>query len=216
MTEVEGMKSFSENMISGKRGVEKYIFEGDTKSCGYAPVKITGWSVALTLPDSEFLAPVYTVRNIVAVVGLIFLIIGIIISLLFARSISVKLKEAVVFASRIASGDLKVSIDINQKDEIGQLASSLNDMKINLNRILQDIKSASGEVSSGSHQISSTSQQISSGASEQAASTEEVSSSMEELVSNIQQNTENAQLADDIAKKTAVEAAQGETLSTKQ
>ena len=115
LTEVEGMKNFSANMISGKSGVEKYIFEGDTKSCGYAPVKTTGWSVALTLPDSEFLAPVYLVRNIVAVVGLIFLIIGIIISLLFARSISVKLKEAVVFASRIASGDLKVSIDITRK-----------------------------------------------------------------------------------------------------
>ena len=209
ITELEGMEQYAANMIAGKSGVEKYIFEGDSKSCGYAPVKSTGWSLALTLPDSEFLAPVVLVRNIVALVGISALIIGIAVSLLFARSISTKLRASVDFASKIASGDLSASMDIDQKDEIGQLANSLKDMAENLNRILLDIQNASNQVASGSQQISSTSQQISSGATEQASSTEEVSSAMEELVANIQQNTESSKSADDISKKVAVEAAEG-------
>lgn len=110
---------------------------------------------------------------------------------------------------KIASGDLTANIDINQKDEIGQLAKSLKDMASNLNKILLDISGASNQVSSGAQQISSTSQEISSGATEQASSTEEVSSAMEELAANIEQNTENSQTADEIAKKITKEASEG-------
>ena len=205
----KGMENIITNMTAGKNGVEKYVFEGISKSCGYAPVKSTGWSIGLTLSDSEFLAPIFLVRNIIASIGIVFLLLGIIISLLFARSISSRLKQSVEFASKIADGDLTATIDIRQKDEIGQLAISLKDMSSNLNRILQEINSASDQVASGSQQISSTSQQLSSGASEQASSTEEVSSSMEQLVANIQQNTDNSQSANEIARKITTEAILG-------
>ncbi len=209
LLQVKGLEGVVSNMIAGKKAVEKYIFEGIPKSCGYGPVESTGWSVGLTLPDEEFLKPIKLVRNIVAAVGLIFLIMGIAVSLLFARSISSKLKDSVVFASKVASGDLTATMDINQKDEVGQLATSLKDMVSNLNRILLDINSASSQVASGAQQISSTSQEISSGATEQASSTEEVSSAMEQLAANIQQNTESSQSADEIAKKITKEATEG-------
>ena len=205
----KGMESIIANMTSGKNGVEKYVFEGISKSCGYAPIKSTGWSIGLTLSDSEFLAPIYLVRNIIASIGVVFLIVGILISLLFARSISTRLRKSVEFASKIAAGDLTAKIDINQKDEIGQLADSLKDMSSNLNKILQEINSASNQVASGAQQISSTSQELSSGATEQASSTEEVSSAMEQLSANIQQNTENSQSADEIARKITTEATLG-------
>ena len=207
--ELKGMENITRNMIDGKRAVESYVFEGDPKSCGYAPIGSTGWSIALTLPDVEFLAPVHMVRNIIALVGLIFLGIGILISLLFSRSISTRLRQSVEFASKIAAGDLTASIDINQKDEIGQLADSLKDMASNLNKIMLEIYSASTQVASGSQQISSTSQELSSGATEQASSTEEVSSAMEELSANIQQNTENSQAADEISRRITADATQG-------
>ena len=205
----KGMENIITNMTAGKNGVEKYVFEGISKSCGYAPVKSTGWSIGLTLSDSEFLAPIFLVRNIIASIGIVFLLLGIIISLLFARSISSRLKQSVEFASKIAAGDLTANIDIRQKDEIGHLAISLKDMSSNLNKILQEINSASTQVASGAQQISSTSQELSSGATEQASSTEEVSSSMEELSASIQQNTENSQSADEIARKITKEAIQG-------
>ena len=207
--ETKGMEKAASNMVAGKRGVDKYTFEGISKSIGYAPVKSAGWSIGLNMPDSEFLKPVHLVRNIIAIVGVVFLFIGILISLLFSRSISSKLNEGVIFASNIASGDLTASIDINQKDEIGQLGKSLKDMASNLNKILLDISGASSQVASGAQQISLSSQDISSGATEQASSTEEVSSAMEQLAANIQQNTENSQEADEIAKKIAKEASEG-------
>ncbi len=209
ISDTKGMELVSSNMIAGKRAVEKYVFENISKSCGYAPVISTGWSIGLTLPDSEFLAPVNLVRNLITIVGILFLILGITVALLFSRSISSKLKESVIFASKIAAGDLTVNMTINQKDEIGQLGNSLKDMASNLNKILLDINSASTQVASGAQQISSTSQEISSGATEQASSTEEVSSAMEQLAANILQNTESSQTADEIARKITKEAIEG-------
>ena len=209
LSQTPGLEDVIANMIAGKKAVEKYVFEGIPKSCGYAPVEFTGWSVGLTLSDEEFLAPIYLVRNITLSVGIIFLLLGIVTSLIFARSISSQLKKSVDFAVKIASGDLTAEIDINQKDEIGKLANSLKDMAQNLNKIMKDINSSSNQVASGAQQISSTSQEISSGATEQASSTEEVSSAMEELAANIHQNTESSQTADEIAKKITIEATQG-------
>ena len=209
LSQTPGLEDVIANMTAGKRGVDKYVFEGIPKSCGYAPVELTGWSVGLTLSDEEFMAPILLVRNITLLVGAVFILLGIVTSLIFARSISSQLKKSVDFAVKIASGDLRAEIDINQKDEIGKLANSLKDMVMNLNKIMRDINSASNQVASGAQQISSTSQEISSGATEQASSTEEVSSAMEELAANIHQNTESSQAADDIAKKITVEAKAG-------
>ncbi|OQY33348.1 MAG: hypothetical protein B6241_07960, partial [Spirochaetaceae bacterium 4572_59] len=89
-------------------------------------------------------------------------------------------------------GNLLASIDLNQKDEVGELADALKLMATQLKKIVYEVKSVSDSVSSGSLEISKSSQVLSEGASEQAASTEEVSASMEQMISNIEQNTEHS------------------------
>ena len=59
------------------------------------------------------------------------------------------------------------------------------------------------------HSLDATVDQLSRGASTQAASVEEVSSSMEEMLGNIESNLESAKNTEDVASKTAEEAAAG-------
>jgi len=87
ITRLKGMESVSNKITSGQSGVEGYIFEG-IKTCGYAPVESTGWSVVLTQLDEELLAPVRAVRNIVLIVGIIFFMAAFVIFFFFARSIT--------------------------------------------------------------------------------------------------------------------------------
>lgn len=205
-SDLEGMDVLTSNMISGKSGVEKYIFDGISKSCGYAPVALTGWSVALSIPDTEFMAPVYHIRNLLLIIGFFAIIGGIIASLIFARSISIKLKESVSFAAHVAAGDLTASLNIDRGDEIGQLGKSLNEMVSRLNNVVGEVLSASTNVTSGSEQLSIITVNLSEGTSEQASSTEEVSSSMEEMSSIVMQNADNANQTGKIAKKAAQDA----------
>jgi methyl-accepting chemotaxis protein len=126
-----------------------------------------------------------------------------------SRIISVPLKKGVDFAIAVAGGDLTQKVDLEQRDEVGQLADAMNTMVEKLREVVGEVKSATDNVASGSQQLSSTSEEMSQGASEQAAAAEEVSSSMEQMGSNIRQNADNALQTEKIASKSAADAREG-------
>ncbi|HYS43826.1 MAG TPA: methyl-accepting chemotaxis protein, partial [Geobacteraceae bacterium] len=134
-------------------------------------------------------------------------LVGIITSILIARSIRVPISEGVAVANRLAEGDLTVNIEVNRGDEIGHLLAAMQNMVMKLREIVGEVKSAADNVASGSQQLSSSSEEMSQGASEQAAAAEEASTSMEQMTSNIRQNADNAMQTEKIAVKSA-EAAQ--------
>jgi methyl-accepting chemotaxis protein len=92
------------------------------------------------------------------------------------------------------------SLELEQDDEIGDLAKALRSMVQKLSEIVSNIIHGSDNIAAASQQMSSVAQQMSQGSSEQASSAEEVSSSMEEMAANIQQNTEYARETESIAK----------------
>jgi len=133
---------------------------------------------------------------IVIAIGVLF---SILITLVLTRAVVGPVRKAVTFAQEIATGDLMATLDINQKDEIGILAKSLQNMVEKLRDVVSSVIVGADNILSASIQVSSSSQQMSQGSNEQASSTEEISSSMEEMVANIQQNTDNSKQAEKIA-----------------
>ena len=206
--ELAGMEAIARRTAANETGVESYFFQGEDKTAGFSSVPSTEWSVILTISDSEFLASVVAVRNSILIVAGAALVIALLVFVLFARSLSVPIRRGVVFAGQVAEGDLQASLEIKQKDEIGELADALHKMINNLKRIVGDVMSAADQVTSGSQQLSSTAEQLSQGATEQASSVEEVSSSMEEMSSNINQNADNASETEKIAMQSAQDAEQ--------
>ncbi len=143
------------------------------------------------------------------IVSIIILVLSVIIASLLTRSITFGIGKSVEFADKMARGDLTAKIDIQQKDEVGQLVNSLVQMGKKLFEIVENITMGANNIASASQQIASTSQEMSQGASEQASSVEEVSSSMEQMASNIQQNTENSVTTEKIALNAAKEISLG-------
>ena len=129
------------------------------------------------------------------------LVIAIITGIVITRSITIPVNQGVEFAKRLSQGDLRATIDVDRKDEVGTLAGSLRNMSEKLKEVVASIQNGAENIASASEQMSSNSQEMSQGASEQASSAEEVSSSMEEMKSNIQQNTDNAQQTEQISTK---------------
>jgi methyl-accepting chemotaxis protein len=148
-------------------------------------------------------------RTLVLAVTLCALLIGIILSIIITNAITKAMALGVDFSAQIAGGNLNASLEIDQKDEIGKLASSLNVMSARLKDVVIQIQAAASQISVGSQEISSTSQQMSQGATEQAASLEEISASMEQMTSNIRQNAENAMTTEKIAHKSSQIAEEG-------
>ncbi|MBF0427884.1 MAG: HAMP domain-containing protein [Magnetococcales bacterium] len=136
-------------------------------------------------------------------------VIGLSIAFLLASLIVNALVKGVSFAQQIANGDLTATIDLDQKDEVGQLANALKGMAVKLREVIGEVSIAAEQVSIGSNEISNTAQNLSQGATEQAASIEETSSAMEEMSSNIQQNSDNANTTQNISQRAAKDAAEG-------
>ncbi|TAJ15275.1 HAMP domain-containing protein [Marinilabiliaceae bacterium JC017] len=141
----------------------------------------------------------------------VFIIIMSVIIMVLAGAIAYFLYQSVVqplmkgvnFAQAIGKGDLTAEVDIQQEDEIGELAGSLSTMANSLKDIALTIKQNANELVSSGHQLKSSSLQLSKGSADQAASAEEVSTSIEEMVANIDQNTDNAIQTEKITVETA-------------
>lgn len=149
-----------------------------------------------------------TSTNIISITILAILL-SAILSYIVTVYLTGRLKRAVQMADDVANGILDRNMedsDLALKDEMGDLARSLNRMGETLSQIINQISNGAKNVADASLQLSSTTQHLSEGANEQASSVEEVSSSMEQMVSNIHQNTENAKQTEDISGQTAKDA----------
>lgn len=126
-----------------------------------------------------------------------------------ARTIKRPVNKLLVASREIAKGDLSVEIDVDSKDEIGQLAKAFDEMARSVNAVMTDINSSSEQVSVGSTQVAQSSQELSQGATEQASSVEQITASIQQLSAQTTQNAGNANEASEIAYKAQRDAEDG-------
>jgi len=158
------------------------------------------------MTDQTMLASASNTKTAVSILVAVALPLGILLAYVIANGILGPLKKGMSLADVIASGDLTKDIDVNQKDEVGQLANSLRRMSEGLKEVVEQVLKGAENVASGSEQLSASAQQMSQGATEQASSIEEVSASMEEMAGNIEKNADNARETENISSKAAANA----------
>ncbi|HZW12221.1 MAG TPA: methyl-accepting chemotaxis protein, partial [Noviherbaspirillum sp.] len=138
------------------------------------------------------------VRNlsIVAIVGGVLL--AALIGMWLIRAISRPLEEAVRFARSVAEGDLTKNIEVESRDETGQLLAALKQMNESLANTVGQVRAGTETITVASREIASGNADLSSRTEAQASSLEETASSMEELTSTVKQNAENARQANQL------------------
>jgi len=149
------------------------------------------------------------VLTLSAVLLIIGLMLGLTAIVLIINGISSSLNVLKGAVSTMAKGDMSAEIHLNQKDEVGELANLLKDMRNGLVSVIQVVRSGADNLASASQEVSATAQTISQGAVEQSASVETTSSAVEELNASVQQNAENAGVTEKMATSSASEAEQG-------
>ena len=88
LKELKGTESLAAKMMNGQKGVEAYQGQGFQRVAGYAPVPLSGWSIAVVQDEDEFLEPIYAIRKGIVLVGCIFLVLAVLGCVLFSRQIS--------------------------------------------------------------------------------------------------------------------------------
>ena len=150
-----------------------------------------------------------TARNMLLITAALAIAVAIAAAVWLIRSITAPLARAVEVADRVSGGDLTAHIDVDSRDETGQLLSALQRMQQSLVRTVSVVRQNSESVASASAQIASGNNDLSARTEQQASALEETAASMEELGSTVRQNADNARTANQLAMNASTVAAQG-------
>ncbi len=147
-------------------------------------------------------------RGLVLLLVALEVVLAVLVAIYVTRSITVPVLGAVRAAERVAQGDLRESIEVTSRDEVGRLQAAIGEMARKLSQVIGEVCSGADALAAAASQMSSTWQALSRGTGEQAASLEETTSSLEEMSASIAQNAENSRQSEQMASKGADDAEQ--------
>jgi methyl-accepting chemotaxis protein len=113
------------------------------------------------------------------------IVLGILATMVITQGIVRPIRQSVDLAERMSGGDFTRKLEIEQKDEIGVLAGSLNHMVSSLGRMFREIAGSVEKLSASSEVLSAISRQLSTGAEQTSEKSTSVSSAAEEMNSNM-------------------------------
>lgn len=145
--------------------------------------------------------------NSIAVWGLVFALIilaGVIfISLLATNKITKPIKKILSLAHNLTKGDLDLTrkLDLEGKDEIGQLALKINEFIDSIHNVIVQVTTGTESLTRSVHEIAGSNQDMSQRTSEQAATLEDIKSGVEETTEAITQSANNIKEVNSLSEK---------------
>ncbi len=150
------LASVVSKMTGGEEGVADYTLQNQGYVIAYAPIKSTGWSIAVTAPTAEVLERMAGLKKTLLVASLIIILITLVLTFVIARAITASLLAGL-------------------REDAEALASNS-----------ETLSAASEEIASSSGEVARAIQQVAAGASEQAGHLQEILGLMENITSSLE------------------------------
>ena len=131
------------------------------------------------------------------------------LGLMFVRSITTPLRQAVDVARAVSGGDLNVPIQVQGTNETAQLMQALQEMQASLAEVVSAVHDGAESVAIASTQIAQGNNDLSSRTESQASALEQTAAAMEQLGSTVHQNADNARTANQLAQSASTVAVKG-------
>jgi sigma-B regulation protein RsbU (phosphoserine phosphatase) len=141
----KGLRELGRDMIHGKSGFVPFRSTVTEKMCWmvFAPSQSSGWSVGVLFPQDELMTDMTRMNRTVLVIGITGMVFLFAVIILVAQTITRPLRLLAGAARTIATGDLNSHIPpVTARDEVGELADSLDYMKVSLKKYIEDLTEA--------------------------------------------------------------------------
>ena len=162
---------------------------------------------AAGLITGELAAPLGAAAHIGA--GVALLAVASVTAVLLRHHLVTPLQRAVAFANQMAAGDLSARFQGHATGEFGELSKALNQLNVNLQAVVADVRHEVEGVQVASSQIAAGNQDLSSRTESQASSLEQTAASVEELSSTVQQSANASREASVLSQRSAIVAREG-------
>ena len=150
-----------------------------------------------------------TASRIAFTLMVVIFVLGLSAAMWLSREIVQPLVAAVDIANSVASGDLTRQIHGGGRDEVGTLMRALQQMQVNLVRLVDNLRLGSEGIAAASAQIATGNHDLSARTENQASALEQTSASMEQLGNTVRHNADNAQKANQLSHQASLVASQG-------
>ena len=180
----------TEEALSSENGTSQYEMDGKETYIGYAEVPTTDWHIIVTADKDEVLKSLPGIKKSIIISSVLANIYSLIITYVIGSSISKPIVQVKDHAERLAQLDISQNIDqklLDQHDEVGTLAKSIQSVIDNFREILSEINESSSNVASSSEELTATSQQSS-------AALEQVAYAIDEVANGASSQAENTEI----------------------
>ena len=125
------------------------------------------------------------------IIVIIFLVLLMFVSYFIVTGVVSPIKKIQDVMQKIATGDLTLRVDDSQKDELGELGGSINEMLFSFSELLSSLKESSTSLHGASEDLSVIAQQTNRGVSKQSDEIQSVVSAIEEMSMSIREVESN-------------------------
>lgn len=170
-------KSNWDYISSNKTSYFKNTYNGIENLYSYTTNEKNSWKIVGTAKNSEFISDTSGIRKFIFCLVIIGIIISIVVSILIGNSAYKILKKLKVIVSKVGEGDFTYSIPekfLNRNDEFGIISNYVQDMNMNIKKLVEDVKKNSSNVEQQAEGLNAISEEIS-------ASSQEVSAVIQDL-----------------------------------
>jgi len=189
-------------MIKGETGYAEARYRGSEDVFGFAPIPGMSWSVAVGASKADVFGGVDAMREAIAAVAAIFVVLGLIVISLVTRGIVGPIKECVDITKSLADGDYSAEVSDGlrgRSDEIGDLArayatltGNTRDLVVSIQRQAEvlsgvgtTLTESMGETAASIGRIGENIRNLKDRAIGQSASVTETNATMEQITKNI-------------------------------
>ncbi len=137
------------------------------------------------------------------------LIVTFIVAAIFAQRLTDPIRRMVIQTVGVTHGDLRGRVKVHRRDEIGQLAFSINQMTEKLNYIVTKIKNAGININQYAQQMSDSINTQASATNQQSAAINQTTATMEEVATSSKQIAESSNFVAETALTTQENARKG-------
>ncbi|MBA4417080.1 MAG: hypothetical protein C0392_04100 [Syntrophus sp. (in: bacteria)] len=149
---------------------------------------------------NEIIKSNYTVKVMLIIFGIVSLILGVCVSIVITRSITIPIQQNIAVAQTLAEGNLSVRVETERRDELGDEMRAFATMVEKWKRLIAEVKSSAASVASASHELSASAEQLARGGEAQVERTIQVSTASEEMSQASLDIAKNANNISDSAK----------------
>ena len=190
----EELAAIGKKMIAGESGIVNYKYEGMGKYMAYAPVKSTGWALAVTVPVKEVNQPLNNMMQKIILITVVTLALAILVIWLISGNFTRPVLAMVGITERLSQRDLTQNIKSDDSSEIGLLMNSLGEMKDNLHQVL-------GQMAASAERLAAVADSLFNNAEQSGKASEQVHASAEEVARAAATQAEDAQKTSELSQQ---------------